>query len=175
MLAPLMNKTHVCYIEVTANWWTSIEVNAWYQRTYSWISKLEYWSNITILVGISRLKKFCIPELLVWVNTILNTIMSWTIIFDTKAILFGYQSACMVYSWTQLIWKRKKWYQSNIGPYASKERFLQWFILKKAVYQKNIHKYILITIFVDLGLFRHFEIVINIWTWMKSHIYWRML
>ena len=31
------------------------------------------------------------------------------------------------------------------------------------------------TIFVNLGLFRHFEIVTNMRTWIKSHIYWRML
>ena len=31
-----------------------------------------------------------------------------------------------------------------------------------------------ITIFVNLGLFRHFETVINIRTWIKSHKYWRM-
>ena len=32
-----------------------------------------------------------------------------------------------------------------------------------------------ITIFVNLRLFRHFETVINIRTWIKSHRYWRML
>ena len=32
-----------------------------------------------------------------------------------------------------------------------------------------------ITIFVTLGLFRHFETVKNIRTWIKSHKYWRML
>ena len=32
-----------------------------------------------------------------------------------------------------------------------------------------------ITIFVNLGLFWHFEIVTNIRTWIKSHRYWRML
>jgi hypothetical protein len=32
-----------------------------------------------------------------------------------------------------------------------------------------------IAIFVNLGLFRHFEIVTNIRTWIKSHVYWRML
>ena len=31
------------------------------------------------------------------------------------------------------------------------------------------------TIFVNLGLFRHFEAVTNIRTWIKSHRYWRML
>ena len=31
------------------------------------------------------------------------------------------------------------------------------------------------TIFVNLGLFRHFETVTNIRTWRKSHRYWRML
>jgi hypothetical protein len=36
-------------------------------------------------------------------------------------------------------------------------------------------KLIFITIFVNLGLFRHFETVTNIRTWMKSHRYWRML
>ena len=30
-------------------------------------------------------------------------------------------------------------------------------------------------IFVNLGLFRHFETVTNIRTWIKSHRYWRML
>ena len=29
-----------------------------------------------------------------------------------------------------------------------------------------------ITIFVNLGLFRHFETVTNIRTWIKSHMYW---
>ena len=33
----------------------------------------------------------------------------------------------------------------------------------------------LITIFVNLGLFRHFETVTNTRTWIKSHRYWRML
>ena len=33
----------------------------------------------------------------------------------------------------------------------------------------------LITTFVNLGLFRHFETVTNIRTWIKPHIYWRML
>jgi hypothetical protein len=33
----------------------------------------------------------------------------------------------------------------------------------------------LITIFINLGLFRHFETVTNIRTWIKSHRYWRML
>jgi hypothetical protein len=33
----------------------------------------------------------------------------------------------------------------------------------------------LITIFVNVRLFRHFEIVTNIRTWIKSHKYWRML
>jgi hypothetical protein len=32
-----------------------------------------------------------------------------------------------------------------------------------------------ITIFVNLGFFRHFETVTNIRTWIKSHKYWRML
>jgi hypothetical protein len=32
-----------------------------------------------------------------------------------------------------------------------------------------------IIIFVNLGLFRHFETVTNIRTWIKSHKYWRML
>ena len=32
-----------------------------------------------------------------------------------------------------------------------------------------------ITIFVNLGLSRHFEIVTNIRPWIKSHRYWRML
>ena len=32
-----------------------------------------------------------------------------------------------------------------------------------------------ITIFVNLGLFRHFETVTYIRTWIKSHKYWRML
>ena len=32
-----------------------------------------------------------------------------------------------------------------------------------------------ITIFVNLGLFRHFETITNIRTWIKSHTYWRML
>jgi hypothetical protein len=32
-----------------------------------------------------------------------------------------------------------------------------------------------ITIFINLGLFRHFEIVTNIRTWIKSHKFWRML
>ena len=32
-----------------------------------------------------------------------------------------------------------------------------------------------ITIFVNLGLFRHFETVTNIRTWIKSHKFWRML
>ena len=35
--------------------------------------------------------------------------------------------------------------------------------------------YTQITIFVNLGLFRHFETVTNIRTWIKSHWYWRML
>jgi hypothetical protein len=34
---------------------------------------------------------------------------------------------------------------------------------------------IIILNFVNLGLFRHFEIVTNIRTWIKSHKYWRML
>jgi hypothetical protein len=33
----------------------------------------------------------------------------------------------------------------------------------------------LITIFVNLGLFRQFETITNIRTWIKSHRYWRML
>ena len=33
----------------------------------------------------------------------------------------------------------------------------------------------LITIFVNLGLFRHFETITNIRTWIKSHRYWKML
>ena len=32
-----------------------------------------------------------------------------------------------------------------------------------------------ITIFVNLGLFRHFETVTSIRTWITSHRYWRML
>ena len=32
-----------------------------------------------------------------------------------------------------------------------------------------------ITIFVNLGLFQHFETITNIRTWIKSHRYWRML
>jgi hypothetical protein len=32
-----------------------------------------------------------------------------------------------------------------------------------------------ITIFINLGLFWHFETVTNIRTWIKSHRYWRML
>ena len=32
-----------------------------------------------------------------------------------------------------------------------------------------------ITIFVNLGPFRHFETVTNIRTWIKSHRFWRML
>ena len=32
-----------------------------------------------------------------------------------------------------------------------------------------------ITIFVNLGLLRHFETFTNIRTWIKPHIYWRML
>jgi hypothetical protein len=32
-----------------------------------------------------------------------------------------------------------------------------------------------ITILVNLGLFRHFETVTNIRTWIRSHRYWRML
>ena len=32
-----------------------------------------------------------------------------------------------------------------------------------------------ITIFVNLGLFQHFETITNIRTWMKSHRHWRML
>ena len=31
----------------------------------------------------------------------------------------------------------------------------------------------MITIFVNLGLFRHFETVTNMRTWIKSHRYWR--
>jgi hypothetical protein len=43
--------------------------------------------------------------------------------------------------------------------------------------QKLQHKVdkCLITIFVNLGFFRHFETVTNIRTWIKSHRYWRML
>jgi hypothetical protein len=37
------------------------------------------------------------------------------------------------------------------------------------------NKLYIITIFVNLGLFRHFETVTNIRTSIKSHIYWRML
>jgi hypothetical protein len=33
----------------------------------------------------------------------------------------------------------------------------------------------IITIFVNLGFFQHFEIVTNIRTWIKSHRYWRLL
>ena len=33
----------------------------------------------------------------------------------------------------------------------------------------------LITVFVNLGFFRHFETVTNIRTWIKSHKHWRML
>ena len=33
----------------------------------------------------------------------------------------------------------------------------------------------MITIFVNLGFFQHFETVTNIRTWLKSHRYWRML
>ena len=32
-----------------------------------------------------------------------------------------------------------------------------------------------ITVFVNLGFFRHFETITNIRTWIKSHGYWRML
>ena len=32
-----------------------------------------------------------------------------------------------------------------------------------------------ITIFVNLGFFWHFETVTNIRTWINSHKYWRML
>ena len=32
-----------------------------------------------------------------------------------------------------------------------------------------------ITIFVNLGHFRHFETVTTIRTWIKSHRYWRIL
>ena len=44
--------------------------------------------------------------------------------------------------------------------------------------RSKVHCYelmLLITIFVNLGVFRHFETVTNIRTWIKSHIYWRML
>jgi hypothetical protein len=33
----------------------------------------------------------------------------------------------------------------------------------------------LITMFINLRLFRHFETFTNIRTWIKSHKYWRML
>jgi hypothetical protein len=39
----------------------------------------------------------------------------------------------------------------------------------------NFTKFVSITIFVNLGLFRHFETVTNIRTWIKWHRYWRML
>ena len=32
-----------------------------------------------------------------------------------------------------------------------------------------------ITIFVNLGIFRNFETVTNIRTWIESHKFWRML
>ena len=35
--------------------------------------------------------------------------------------------------------------------------------------------YASMNIFVILGLFRHFETVTNIRTWIKSHRFWRML
>jgi hypothetical protein len=44
------------------------------------------------------------------------------------------------------------------------------FILVSAYYNLPF-----ITIFVNLGLFQHFETVTNIRTWIKSHRYWRML
>ena len=40
-------------------------------------------------------------------------------------------------------------------------------------FQDRYHRSI--TIFVNLGLFRHFETVANIKAWIKSHRYWKML
>ena len=37
------------------------------------------------------------------------------------------------------------------------------------------HRQYNIIIFVNLGPFRHFETVTNIRTWIKSHMFWRML
>ena len=37
------------------------------------------------------------------------------------------------------------------------------------------HISLVITIFINLGLLQHFEKVTNIRTWIKSHIYWRLL
>jgi hypothetical protein len=42
-------------------------------------------------------------------------------------------------------------------------------------FQRNLSDVAKITIFVNLGLFRHFETVTNIRAWIKSHRYWRML
>jgi hypothetical protein len=39
----------------------------------------------------------------------------------------------------------------------------------------SLAKIVEITIFVNLGLFWHFETITNIRTWLKSHRYWRML
>ena len=47
---------------------------------------------------------------------------------------------------------------------------------QKCIYMpREILQLGVITIFVILGLFRHFETVTNIRTWIRSHIYWRML
>ena len=43
----------------------------------------------------------------------------------------------------------------------------------ESIFDNNMHE--LITIFVNLGLFWHFETVTNIRTWIESHKYWRML
>ena len=37
-----------------------------------------------------------------------------------------------------------------------------------------IDNFVFITIFVNLGFFRHFETVTHMRTWIKSHRYWRM-
>ena len=46
---------------------------------------------------------------------------------------------------------------------------------EEEVINKSLILIYIITIFVNLGLFRHFETVSTIRTWIKSHKYWRML
>ena len=64
----------------------------------------------------------------------------------------------------------------NLATYLNWTRLFRWCLyVAKCGFKNKHHNCIIITIFINLGLFWHFEIAINIRTWIKSHKYWRML